>query len=130
MPRKPVVSIVDDDPSVRDGTVDLLNALGYIAEAFDSALDFLNAARCHGTSCLIVDVQLPGMSGLELYENLVAAGRSVPTIVVTAFPDELDRARALRAGVSFYLTKPFEPDELLACIRAALARRTENPTGN
>jgi FixJ family two-component response regulator len=103
MPRKPVVSIVDDDPSVRDGTVDLLNSLGYMAEAFDSAADFLNATRCHGTSCLIVDVQLPGMSGLELYENLVASGRAVPTIVITAFPDERDRARALRAGVSFYL---------------------------
>jgi FixJ family two-component response regulator len=128
MPRKVVVSIVDDDPSVRDGTVDLLNALGYVAEAFDSALDFLNANRCHGTSCLIVDVQLPGMTGLELHENLVASGRTIPTIVVTAFPDERDRARALRAGVSFYLPKPFEPDELIACVRAALARRAEGAT--
>jgi FixJ family two-component response regulator len=128
MPRKPVVSIVDDDPSVRDGTVDLLSALGYVAEAFESALEFLNATRCHGTSCLIVDVQLPGMSGLELYENLVTSGRAIPTIVITAFPDDRDRARALRAGVCFYLPKPFEPDELIACVRAALARRTKGAT--
>jgi FixJ family two-component response regulator len=129
MSRKPVVSIVDDDPSVRDGTVDLLNALGYVAEAFDSAIDFLNATRCHGTSCLIVDVQLPGMTGFELYENLVATGRMVPTILITAFPDERDRARALHAGVSFYLTKPFEADELLACVRTALSRRKDDARG-
>jgi FixJ family two-component response regulator len=122
MPRKPVISIVDDDASVRDGMVDLLSALGYIADAFDSTEDFLNAQRCHGTSCLIADVQLPGLSGLELHDHLVASGRAIPTILITAFPDEKDRARALSTGVSFYLTKPFEPDELLACIRAALAR--------
>ena len=126
---KPVISIVDDDASVRSGTMDLLTSLGYLAEEFADADEFLKAWRCHGTSCLIADVQLRGMSGLDLYDRLVASGRVVPTILITAFPDAKDRARALRAGVSFYLTKPFEPDELLACIRAALARRVRDARG-
>jgi FixJ family two-component response regulator len=129
VPKKPVISIVDDDPSIRAATVDLLRSTGLIAEAFPSATDFLQSDRIHDTSCLIADVQLPGMTGLELYDRMVGAGNAVPTILITAFPDEKDRARALRSGVFYYLSKPFGDDELLACIRRALdhrrARRTE-----
>jgi FixJ family two-component response regulator len=118
-----VISIVDDDPSVREGTMDLLNSLGFIAVAFARADEFLQFDRLYTTSCLIADVQLPGMSGIELYERLAVSGRDIPTILVTAFPDEKDRERALRAGVTCYLTKPFNEKELVACIRSALERR-------
>jgi FixJ family two-component response regulator len=130
MPKKPVISIVDDDSSVREGMADLLRSTGLSAEAFPSAADFLQSDRLHDTSCLIADVQLPGMTGLELYEQMVGAGNAVPTILITAFPDDNDRARALRSGVFYYLTKPFDDSELLASIQRSLdhrrARRTEN----
>jgi FixJ family two-component response regulator len=123
VPKKPVISIVDDDPSVREGTMDLLNSMGFIAETFQRAADFLQSNCLHSTSCLIADVQLPGMTGLELYDQLVGSGKVVPTILITAFPDDKDRARALRAGVCGYLAKPFNESELLACIQSALEHR-------
>ena len=123
MPINRVVCIVDDDLSVREGTMDLLNSLGFIAVAFARADEFLQFDRLYNTSCLIADVQLPGMTGLELYEQLVVSGREVPTILITAFPDERDRVRALQAGVICYLTKPFDGKELIACIRSALERQ-------
>ena len=123
MLEKPVISIVDDDTSVREGTMDLLNSMGFITEAFQRADEFLESDRRHGTSCLIADMQLPGMTGLELYDHLVGTGQIVPTILITAFPDDKDRARALRAGVSCYLAKPFGETELLACIQSALECR-------
>jgi FixJ family two-component response regulator len=130
VPKKPVISIVDDDPSVREGTLDLLNSMGFVAEAFQRADDFLQSDRLHGTSCLIADVQLPGMTGLELYDHLVGAGKVVPTILITAFPDDEDRARALWAGVSSYLPKPFNDTELLACIMSALECRQRDTRGS
>jgi FixJ family two-component response regulator len=123
VPKKPVISIVDDDPSVREGTMDLLNSMGFITETFQRADDFLDSDRLHETSCLIADVQLPGMTGLELYDHLVGSGKVVPTILITAFPDDEDRVRALRAGVSSYLSKPFSENELLVCIMSALECR-------
>jgi FixJ family two-component response regulator len=123
MPMTRVVSIVDDDSSVRESTMDLLSSLGFIAVAFERADEFLQFNRLFGACCLISDVQLPGMSGLELFEHLVGSGRAVPTILITAFPDDRDRARALQAGVSCYLTKPFNEKELIACIQSALDRR-------
>ena len=117
---KPVISIIDDDPSVREGTTDLLNSMGFAAEAFERANDFLNSDCRHNTSCLIADVQMPGMTGLELHDRLVGLGNVIPTILITAFPNDRDRARALRNGVRCYLTKPFNENELLACIREAL----------
>jgi FixJ family two-component response regulator len=122
-PKQTMISIVDDDASVRDGTTDLLNAMGFVTETFRDADDFLQANRLHGTSCLIADVHLPGMSGLDLCDHLVGCGNFVPTILITAFPDEGDRLRAVRAGVYCYLAKPFNESELLACIRSALACR-------
>src|SRR5271155_1375954 len=121
--EKPVISIVDDDASVREGAADLIKALGFNAEAFDGADDFLKSSRLHSTSCLIADVRMPGMTGFELHNHLVGSGNFIPTILITAFPDDRDRARALRAGVVCYLAKPFREDDLLACLQSALERR-------
>jgi len=115
-----VISIIDDDPSVREGTMDLLNSMGFSVEAFERASDFLDSDRLGSTACLIADVQMPGMTGLELYDRLVASGNAIPTILITAFPNSRDRTRAQRAGVRCYLTKPFDDNELLTCIREAL----------
>jgi FixJ family two-component response regulator len=115
-----VISIVDDDQSVREGTTDLLKSMGFDAEAFERAEDFLKSDRLHRTTCLIADVQIPGMTGLELHGRLVDSGTPIPTILITAFPDERDRTRALQTGVICYLIKPYDDDDLLACIRSAL----------
>src|SRR6266851_3189679 len=120
MTIKPSIAIVDDDEAVADATVDLLRALGFIAKGFRSADDFLKSSRIRITSCLIADVQMSGMSGLELYGRLVALGTPIPTILITAYPDEQIRARALNAGVAGYLTKPFSEKELLDCIELAM----------
>ncbi len=126
MPTKPVISIVDDDQSVLEGTMDLLNSMGFIAETFQRAEEFLKSEHIHNTCCLITDVQMPGMTGLELHIHLVRSGAVIPTILITAYPDDTDRARALQAGVFCYLIKPFDESELLACIRSALeARKTD-----
>jgi FixJ family two-component response regulator len=121
--EKPVISIVDDDESVREGLTDLVKSMGFIAEAFQRAEDFLKSSRHHSTSCLIADVQMPDMTGLELYDGLVKSGNLIPTILITAFPSDRDRARALRSGVACYLVKPFNDDDLLACIHSALGAR-------
>ena len=112
-----MISIVDDDPSVREGTVDLLDSMGFTAKPFQRADDFLKSSCRPGTSCLIADVRMPG---LELHNRLVGSGNLIPTILITAFPNDRDRERALQAGVKCYLTKPFNEDDLLACIRSAL----------
>jgi FixJ family two-component response regulator len=123
------ISIVDDDQSVRDGIVDLIRARGFDAEAFERAEHFLQSSRLQHTSCLITDARMPGMSGLELYDRLLASGRSIPTIVITAFPRDTDRARALGAGVLCYLAKPVDEDELIACIKSAVASRSTRRSG-
>jgi len=120
MPTNPLISIVDDDRSVREGTTNLIKAMGFIANGFRDAEDFLQSNSLHGTSCLIADVRMPGMTGLELHEHLVESGKLIPTILVTAFPNDRDRTRAIETGVTCYLTKPFNEDELLACIQRAL----------
>jgi FixJ family two-component response regulator len=121
---QPIISVVDDDPSVREGTKDLLDAMGFDVETFASAQDFLDSYRLHVTQCLISDMRMPGMSGLVLHAKLVAAGKNIPTILITAFPNETDRARAQRDGIFCYLPKPFDADTLLACLKSALASRT------
>jgi FixJ family two-component response regulator len=120
MPIKPAIAVVDDDEAVRESTIDLLRALGFIAKAFPSGDDFLKSNRIRITSCLIADVQMPGMSGLELYGRLVALGNPIPTILITAYPDQNVRTRALNAGVTGYLVKPFSEKELLDCIDLTL----------
>jgi FixJ family two-component response regulator len=117
-----VIAIVDDDQSVREALTSLVRSLGYVAVAFECAEDLLKSRRRRNVFCLIADVQMPGMTGIELHNRLVASGEPIPTILITAFPDERSRERALQAGVIGYLAKPFSEDDLLACIRSNLGR--------
>ncbi len=125
MQEQSFISIVDDDESVREGLVDLVKSMGFMAEAFQRAEDFLQSAR-HHTSCLITDVQMPEMTGLELHANLASSGDAIPTILITAFPNDRDRTLALRSGVTCYLVKPFSDADLLTSIRSALGTREAN----
>jgi FixJ family two-component response regulator len=127
VPKNALISIVDDDESVREATKGLLKSLGFSAESFACAEDFLNSIRFPRTTCLIADVQMPGMSGLDLHRQLLAAGKSIPTILITAYPDERTRARALKAGVICYLVKPFTESDLLNCLRAILGEDPKGP---
>ena len=121
MAKKIVISIVDDDESVREALTGLMRSLGYSATAFPSGESFLGSRRLSGTACLIADVQMPGMTGLELHRRLVASGKPIPTILITAYPDDSLRVRALEVGVCCYLAKPFVAEELLACVDTAIA---------
>ena len=120
MPKTALIAIVDDDYSVREALTSLVRSLGYRTMAFECAEDLLKSKRRRSFSCVIADVQMPGMTGLELHNRLVASGEPIPTILITAFPDDKARERALQAGVIGYLTKPFSEDDLLACIRSIL----------
>jgi FixJ family two-component response regulator len=113
---KPLISVVDDDESMREAMRGLMKSLGYTAEAFASAEEFLSSRQVPGTFCLIADVHMPGMTGLELHRHLMASGKTIPTILITAYPDDSVRERALGEGIVCYLTKPFEENDLLACI--------------
>jgi FixJ family two-component response regulator len=126
MQAAPFISIVDDDESVREGTESLVRAVGFIAETFESATVFLASDASRRTSCLIVDMHMPGMTGLELYGHLVASGTPIPTILITAYADDRVRARALQAGVKSYLSKPFSEDDLLGAIQSALGHGTSD----
>jgi FixJ family two-component response regulator len=117
------VSIVDDDDAVRTATQTFVRSLGYKTAAFASAEDFLNAPERETADCLIADVQMPGMSGLDLLTHMRAQGYAVPFIFITAFPDESIRARALKAGAVCFLAKPFAGPVLINCIESALNRR-------
>jgi len=118
--NRPIISIVDDDSSAREGIADLVNSMGFEAQAFERAEDFLKSDCLDRTGCLITDMRMPGMSGLELYDRLVASGNVIPTIVITAFPQDADRLRAEQSGICCYLAKPCDEQQLLECIRAAL----------
>jgi FixJ family two-component response regulator len=120
LPEKIVIAVVDDDESVREALTGLVRSLGYCAVAFPSAAEFLNSKRRQGAACLITDVQMPGITGPELHDRLVARGDPIPTILITAHPNETVRARLLQAGAKGYLTKPFAANDLLACIDSAL----------
>ena len=123
MPKKPVVAIVDDDESACEGTIDLLKAMGFAAKGSRSAEEFLKSSHLRCTACVITDMRMSGMTGLELHDHLVQSGKTIPTILVTAFPNDRDRARALKAGVVCYLAKPFNDQDLLRCVRSALESR-------
>jgi FixJ family two-component response regulator len=118
-----MISIVDDSKSVRKATKRLLRSLGYGATTFASAEDFLQSDQINDTSCLITDVQMPGLSGLELQSRLIAQGNCMPMIFVTASTEEKTRARALKAGAIGFLAKPFNVDRLIEYIHTALADR-------
>lgn len=120
MPKQLFVSIVDDDKSVREAIEGLMRSVGYTAQSFASAREFLASRALRRTACLILDVNMPGMTGPELYGHLVASNIAIPTILITAYPDEEVRARALAAGAICYLGKPFDEATLLGCIHSAL----------
>jgi FixJ family two-component response regulator len=115
-----LISVVDDDESMREAIRGLMKSLGYAAVAFASAEEFLSSCQIPRTSCLITDVQMPGITGLELHHRLLAAGKIIPTILITAYPDDSARERALGGGVVSYLSKPFDENDLLTCIRSSL----------
>ena len=115
-----LISIVDDDQPFRESMRKLVMLLGYTVEAFSSAADFLASRLLPETACLIADVNMPGMTGIELHRHLVDAGYAIPTILVTAYPDEAVRDRALKDGVVCYLSKPFDDNHLERCLRSAL----------
>jgi FixJ family two-component response regulator len=117
-----VISVVDDDASVRAATDNLLRSLGYAVCTFDSAEEFLRSAQLNDTSCVIADVQMPGMSGVDLQARLLTQGYHVPFIFITAFPEKTIRARALKAGAICFLTKPFDRQTLIRCLDTALER--------
>lgn len=129
MPNRSVIAIVDDDPAVREGVTDLLNSMGFVSESFQSAEEFLGSDHLGSTACLITDGRMSGMSGFELHNRLVASGKRIPTILITAFPEEADRARALGAGMFCYLPKPFNDNDLLACLRSASLASAEDSGG-
>ncbi|MGY4475496.1 response regulator transcription factor [Bradyrhizobium sp. USDA 3364] len=116
----PVISIIDDDMSVRTATDNLVRSLGYTVETYASAEEFLLSPHLDDISCVIADVRMPAMSGLDLQSHLIANGRRFPFIFVTAFAVESDRARALRAGAICFLSKPFDGDALIRCLDIAL----------
>jgi FixJ family two-component response regulator len=120
VPNDPKISIVDDDASVREALRGLLKSAGFTAEVFSSAEEILSSGRLNGTTCLILDVRMPGMSGIELQERLIASGRAVPIIFITAHADEAERARALERGAIDCLQKPFSDDALLDAISKAI----------
>ena len=115
-----VISIIDDDASVRAATNNLLRSHGYMVHTFASAEEFLQSTHLNDTSCVIADVQMPAMSGLDLLILMRTQGYGAPFIFITAFPDESVRARALKAGAICFLGKPFAGPTLMKCLDTAL----------
>jgi len=120
MPKALLVAVVEDDQFFRESMRRLLRSLGYAAEAFPSAADFLASPRLGETACLIADLHMPAMTGLELHRRVIDMGHAIPTILVTAYPDNDVRARAQNDGVVCYLRKPVDEEHLMRCLRAAL----------
>lgn len=125
MPSKTLISIVDDDESVREAIAGLINWLGFQVEMFTSAVEFLSSPSIADSSCVIADVQMPHMTGIELHRRLTQLGYAIPTILITAYPSEADRERVLADGVICYMSKPIDKDTLIGCIRSALGPSAE-----
>ena len=121
--KKVLVSVVEDDRSFRESMRRLLRSLGYTVEIFSSATEFLASPRLTETACLIADIHMPVMTGLELHRHIIDTGHAIPTILVTAFPNDVDRARALNDGAVCYLHKPVDEEHLTRCVCAALSSR-------
>jgi FixJ family two-component response regulator len=122
VPNAPVIAIVDDDDALRNSLDDLIRSIGFGTLGFPSAEAFLNSNRARAAACLILDVRMPGMSGLDLQQRIVAAKWQIPIIFVTSHADDDARLRALAAGAVAFLYKPFHEEELLNAIDAALKR--------
>jgi len=126
VPDKPTqaISIVDDDESIREAMEARMKSLGFQARTFPSAGDFLASPGIEHTSCMIADINMPHMTGVELHRHLLDLGYEIPTILITAYPNDEVRARALADGVKCYLAKPFDDEELIRCVRYALGDAT------
>jgi FixJ family two-component response regulator len=123
MPKRSLISVVEDDQLFRESMRTLMRSLGYRVEAFASAADFLASDRLGETACLIADVNMPAMTGIELYRHLQESNLTVPTILVTAYGDDDVESRVLKDGVICYLRKPVDEKHLRKCLLAALQRR-------
>jgi FixJ family two-component response regulator len=127
MQKTSLVSVVDDDQHFRESMRRLMRSFGYTVEVFPSGADLLASPRLVETSCLIADVNMPAMTGIELYGHLIDAGYSIPTVLVTAYPNDADRARALNDGVICYLRKPINEKHLIECLGAAFQSNEPPP---
>jgi FixJ family two-component response regulator len=126
---KHIIAVVDDDESIRKSTTLLIASFGYQAEGFESAETLLTSSQLNEISCLIIDVRLPGINGLQIQSRLAAAGYKIPTIFITAYEDRASRRQAMQAGAIAFIGKPFTGDLLLETIRSALSaqpKTTEN----
>ena len=122
VPEQQLISIVDDDQCMRDSIRQLVKSFGYAVATFSSAMAFLQSPDLEQTACLIADVQMPGMTGDELYGRLLENGRTIPTILATAYPNDRLRTRVLNEGVVCCLDKPFDQNNLIGCVRKAIER--------
>ena len=120
MTHTPMISIIDDDESIRLATESLIRSLGFVAFTFESAEDFLRSPQVEVTSCLISDIQMPGMTGIELQDHLIAHGYRIPIIFITAFPEERIRKRAQDAGAVGFFSKPFDGLAMIKSLDGAL----------
>jgi FixJ family two-component response regulator len=120
MPKRSLISVVEDDQFFRESMRNLIRSLDYSVEAFSSAADFLASPRLIETVCLITDVNMPAMTGIELYRHLIDQGYPIPTILITAYPNDVEQDGALKNGVVCYLRKPIDEKHLVRCLHAAL----------
>jgi FixJ family two-component response regulator len=120
--KQSLISIVDDDQSFRDSMRRLLKSLGYPVAVFPSAGEFLASPKLAATACLVCDVHMPAITGIDLYKQLIETGHAIPTILVTAYPDDSVQERMLALGVECYLRKPFDEAHLIGCLRSVFAR--------
>jgi FixJ family two-component response regulator len=118
-----LIAIVEDDQFFRESMVRLMRSLGFVVEAFSSARDFLSSPRFAEMACLITDVHMPVTTGIELHRHLIDMRHAIPTILITGYPNDVDRARALKDGVVCYLPKPFDEKQLMQCVSEALQTR-------
>jgi FixJ family two-component response regulator len=126
MTAAPLISIVEDDDSLRDSFNNLIRSVGFRAEGFASAEEFLNSTELQDSDCLVVDVRMPGMSGLELQRHLLSANSLLPIVFITSYADDQAQARALRAGAVAFLYKPCREETLLKAIDSALHRQRQH----
>ena len=123
MKNRPLIAVVDDDQSVREALENLISSVGFEVRLFVSAEAFLDSDAPLQTDCAVLDLRLPGISGLELQQKLAADGQSIPAIIITAQGDDKARAKAVAAGAIAFLKKPFKEEVLLAAIDSALKRK-------
>jgi FixJ family two-component response regulator len=128
--RQSTISIIDDDASVRSAVSRLLRLHGFLTEAFASAEDFLQSDKLSNSSCVVADIRMPGMTGVELLEYLTRQNRHIPVILITAFPEPGNEVRAMRSGAICFLAKPFDERNFIDCIEAALKDPDSGPAGD